>query len=303
MTKYRNYETSVFQDRVENTYKKMLENQTIEYVKEMKSKYSKSKEYNIWTLIEKLDSILDESDPDSDLPQIFHAYQTGESIKKKYLNQDTNIKNLFDQKEWNQLPDKYKNDYNITLKEFYKEIKDWKWFQLIGFIHDLGKVMILEEFGSLPQWSVVGDTFPVGQKLSSNYVFYNKNYHINNDSLLSNTYSNNCGFDQVDFSWGHDEYLASSLERSNTYLPKEAIYLVRYHSFYSWHNCSKSIDCSKRGYIDLASDYDWKMLPLLKAFQKSDLYSKTHILPKIDEIKKEYNKLFNIYIPTKTIYV
>ena len=302
MTKYRNYKTSVHQERVENTYKKMLENQTIKYVKKMKHKYSKSKEYNIWDLIEKLDSILDESDPDSDLPQIYHAYQTGESIKKKYLNQDTKIKSLFDQKEWDLLSDKYKNQYNTNLKEFYHQIKDWEWLQLIGFIHDLGKVMILDEFGSLPQWSVVGDSFPVGQKLSSNYIFYNKNYHKNNSSLLLNTYSNNCGFDQVEFSWGHDEYLASSLERSNINLPKEAIYLVRYHSFYSWHNCTKN-SCSKRGYVELADDYDWYMLPLLKAFQKSDLYSKTHLMPKIDKIKEEYNKLFDIYIPIKTLYL
>ena len=45
------------------------------------------------------------------------------------------------------------------------------------------------------------------------------------------------------------------------------------------------------------------MLPLLKAFQKSDLYSKTHIMPKIDEIKKEYNKLFDIYIPSKSLFL
>ena len=61
-------------------------------------------------------------------------------------------------------------------------------------------------------------------------------YHKNNKSLNKNTYNNNCGFDKVLFSWGHDEYLASKLEINDTRLPKEAIYIIRYHSFYSWHS-------------------------------------------------------------------
>ena len=60
-------------------------------------------------------------------------------------------------------------------------------------------------------------------------------------------------------------------KKNNTKLPNEAIYLIRYHSFYAWHNPKNS---SIRGYTNLASMYDWKMLPLLKAFQKADLYSK-----------------------------
>ena len=56
----------------------------------------------------------------------------------------------------------------------------------------------------------MGDTFPVGAKLSNNYVFYNKHYHINNSSLNIDIYEDNCGFNNVDFSWGHDEYIAST---------------------------------------------------------------------------------------------
>ena len=37
------------------------------------------------------------------------------------------------------------------------------------------------------------------------------------------------------------------------------------------------------------------MLPLLKAFQKSDLYSKTKYEPTIENIKKKYNMLINKY--------
>lgn len=42
------------------------------------------------------------------------------------------------------------------------------WFQLTGLIHDAGKVLAL--WGE-PQYAVVGDTFPVGCRLSKKCVF------------------------------------------------------------------------------------------------------------------------------------
>ena len=36
------------------------------------------------------------------------------------------------------------------------------WLPLVGLIHDLGKILVLPEFGAEPQWASVGDTFPVG---------------------------------------------------------------------------------------------------------------------------------------------
>jgi len=61
--------------------------------------------------------------------------------------------------------------------------------------------------------------------------------------------------------FSHDEYLSAVLEKNSTNFPKEAMYMIRYHSFYPWHT-SKS---GSRGYEFFASEYDWKMLPLLKA--------------------------------------
>ena len=81
------------------------------------------------------------------------------------------------------------------------------------------------------------------------------------------------------------------LQKNLNNLPKEAIYIVRFHSFYSWHTPRNGI----RGYTKYASDKDWEMLPLLKAFQKSDLYSKTHIIPTIGDIKNIYDKLIKKY--------
>ena len=38
-----------------------------------------------------------------------------------------------------------------------------------------------------------------------------------------------------------------------------------------------------RGYVDLSSKKDWNMLPMLKLFQKADLYSKK------DELNEEFD--------------
>ena len=52
--------------------------------------------------LDKLNDLIDESDPDLDLPNIIHAYQTAERIRLDHPNED--------------------------------------WFQLVGLVHDLGKV-------------------------------------------------------------------------------------------------------------------------------------------------------------------
>lgn len=77
-----------------------------------------------------LDALVDESDPDTDLPNSVHAFQTAERIRTDHPNKD--------------------------------------WFHLTGLLHDLGKVMAL--WGE-PQYSVVGDTFPLGCKFSEHIVF------------------------------------------------------------------------------------------------------------------------------------
>lgn len=293
---FRNYKDSDFQDRVEKTYYKMLTNQTREFVLNMKEKYNNYPKItcNIWDTIENLENITDESDPDNDLPQIIHAYQTAISLENKNM-EDFPIKNLFNDKEWSMLDVNKQNEYDCNITDFYN-ITDWDWLPLIGFIHDLGKVLLLKEYGSLEQWAVVGDTFPINQKLSESYIFENKKFHIDNTSLQKNTYQNNIGFENILMSWGHDEYLASILEKNNTKFPKEAIYLIRFHSFYSWHSPKYN-----RGYVNLANDFDWYMLPLLKYFQKSDLYSKCRETPSISQIKNKFKNIMDKYITNSTL--
>jgi len=294
---FRNYQES--NKTICNTYQKMLQFQNKKYASKMKKYYSKNIfiKCNIWDMIEKLEDISDESDPDIELPQIIHASQTALSIESNFMNNNIilnmSIKSLFDDFHWNQIPKKYQKIYNTDLLSFYHKIKGWSWFPIIGLIHDLGKILLSKDFGGLPQWSVVGDTFPIGEKLADNYPFYDLNYHKNNKDLSENTYQEKCGFENVLFSWGHDEYLANVLQnKNNTKFPEEAFYIIRFHSFYSWHSPRNE----KIGYQYLASEKDWYMLPLLKVFQKSDLYSKSENIQNIESIKIKYERIINKFI-------
>lgn len=45
-------------------------------------------EMSIWECCELLNEVVDESDPDLDVPQIEHLLQTAEAIRKDYPNED-----------------------------------------------------------------------------------------------------------------------------------------------------------------------------------------------------------------------
>lgn len=311
---FRNYTDSKFQDRVERTYRNMQVNQTLEFVKQNKDKYCKLAHGNmdVYEVFKLLEEVVDESDPDSELPQIIHAYQSAESIYEFAMNGETDlrddlaIKPLFKKETWECLPEKWRSLYEKhTIKSLYSHIKDWSWFPLVGFIHDLGKVMLLPKFGSLEQWAVVGDTYPVAAPFASANVFYDRKFYHESPDFMTyenstdNTfgnYSRNCGFDNVHMTWGHDEYVYE-VAHQGTEICEEGLYLLRYHSFYPWHTPQTGIIA----YSELASEFDWQMLPLLKAFQKADLYSKSPDLPPLDVLEAKYRKLMDKYIPKKKI--
>jgi inositol oxygenase len=154
---------------------------------------------SIWDCCELLNQFVDESDPDLDEPQIEHLLQTAEAIRKDHPDED--------------------------------------WFHLTGLIHDLGKVLLHPTFGAEPQYSVVGDTFPVGCAFDPAIV-HAEYFRDNPDSqnVLYNSklgiYKEGCGLDNVMMSWGHDEYMYQVMKSNNTTLPPQALFIVRYHSFY-----------------------------------------------------------------------
>ena len=280
---------------VEETYKNMFKGQSLEYVLEQKDKYSRypSNIYNIFDLINRLEEIVDESDPDTEHAQINHAYQTAESIQNRFFKNgrflNPPVRMLFKIREWNNLPTKIKDFFSQKrICDLYPSIDDWSWLPIVGLIHDLGKVLTLKEWNELPQWSVVGDTFPVGCKIDKEVVF--NEHHIENRDHTTydeiGIYNNGCGFDSLHMSWGHDEYLYMVLNKNIQLvkLPEEALYMIRYHSFYSWHTPKHK----QRGYIHFADIIDWKRLPLLKILQLSDLYSKNSNLPPKEILEGKY---------------
>ncbi|XWS17360.1 hypothetical protein CRYUN_Cryun33cG0060600 [Craigia yunnanensis] len=75
---------------VQEFYRQQHINQTYDFVKKMRQEYSKMNraEMGIWECCELLNTIVDDSDPDLDEPQIQHALQTAEAIRKDYPNED-----------------------------------------------------------------------------------------------------------------------------------------------------------------------------------------------------------------------
>ena len=227
--------------------------QTREFVLAKKRQYAgrTRSEMGIWEALNYLNTLVDDSDPDTDLTQIEHNLQTAEAIRK-----DDNP----------------------------------RWMVLTGLIHDLGKVLCL--YGE-PQWAVVGDTFPVGCAYSDKIVFP-EFFKDNPDSKIAKyqtrlgVYSEGCGLDNVDLSWGHDEYLYHVVK---DYMPEEALYMIRYHSFYSGHR--------EGAYDYLMNDNDRKMFEWVRKFNPYDLYSKSSERPKLADVKPYYDDLVAEYFPKK----
>ncbi|MDC6271148.1 inositol oxygenase [Acetobacter pasteurianus] len=261
---YKNIDTKVFRqyelacDRVKQFYEEQHLKQTVAYNIQARINFkTKSRDkMTVWEGLEKLNKLLDDSDPDTELSQIDHALQTAEAIRR-------------DGKP--------------------------RWFQLVGLIHDLGKLLYF--FDSMGQWDVVGDTFPVGCKFSKRIIFP-ESFAKNPDFLnpLYNTkygiYSKHCGLDKVMLSWGHDEYMYHIAKRSST-LPPEALAMIRYHSFYPWH--------LELAYSYLMDEHDKEMLKAVKAFNQYDLYSKIDQQYDIEELKPYYLELIDEFFPDKII--
>jgi len=250
MATLRNYEQDSKQCEL---YSLMYKNQDLKFVLHQKGKYKKltNKLMTIHKALSLMDTFVDSSDPDVDEPNSVHAYQTAERIRKKY--------------------------------------PDDKEYQIIGLIHDLGKVLFT--FGE-PEWSITGDTFVVGCKLPESMVYYEKTLnHPDRNSTPLGIYEEGCGIDNVYISFGHDEYLYQVLKQNNENHKISEKYwnIIRYHSFYPWHDCGE--------YKQLMdTEKDLEILKLVQEFNAFDLYSKEDIdLEITDEIKKYYENLLNKY--------
>ena len=247
---YRNYDTPE-RDTVREFYRLNHTYQTYDFVREKEREFLQfdKKELPVWGAMEFLNTLVDDSDPDTDLDQLQHLLQTAEAIRADGH------------------PD---------------------WFVLTGFLHDMGKVLCL--FGE-PQWAVVGDTFPVGCQHSDKIVY--PEFFANNPDSYDERYNTkygvyepNCGLRNVHMSWGHDEYLYQIMK---DYMPEPALYMMRYHSFYSQHR--------EEAYNHLMDDHDHEMFKWVRKFNPYDLYSKSPKPPVVSELKPYYEDLIAKYLP------
>jgi inositol oxygenase len=197
-TRFRQYEDAC--DRVKNFYLEQHTKQTVAYNLRARHRFHTETraEMTIWQAIEKLNTLIDESDPDTDLSQIEHLLQTAEAMRR-------------DGKP--------------------------KWMQLTGLIHDLGKLLFFYgadgQWDVVGDTFPVGCAFDERIIYPGSFAanpdtkepIYSTEYGI---------YSKGCGLDKIMLSWGHDEYLYNICKAQST-LPDEALAMIRYHSFYPWH--------------------------------------------------------------------
>ncbi|XP_068959028.1 inositol oxygenase isoform X1 [Petaurus breviceps papuanus] len=253
---FRNYTSGPLLDRVFNTYKLMHTYQTVDFVRKKIEEYGRFsyKKMTVMEAVDMLDRLVDESDPDVDFPNSFHAFQTAEGIRKAHPDKD--------------------------------------WFHLVGLLHDLGKILVM---AGEPQWSVVGDTFPVGCRPQKSVVFCDSTFQDNPDTkdprycTEYGMYKPHCGLENVLMSWGHDEYMYRMMKFNKFSLPPEAFYMIRFHSFYPWHTGGD--------YRHLCSPHDLSMLPWVQEFNKFDLYTKSGDLPDVSKLRPYYQGLIDKYCP------
>lgn len=197
-----NENSSVIDRRVFNTYKQMHTHQCVQYVRQQYKRWLNfdHDRLTIYEALEKLNNLVDESDPDVDVPNIYHAFQTAEAIRKLYPNDD--------------------------------------WFHLTGLIHDCGKVLAFynePQWAVVGDTFPVGCQF--SDKIVFRQTTFDENPD-SKDPIYSSKYGlyhPNGGLDQCLMSWGHDEYLYRVLiNHRQCTLPDESLYIIRYHSFYPW---------------------------------------------------------------------
>lgn len=148
-----------------------------------------------WGALDYLNTLVDDSDPDTDLSQIEHLMQTSEAIRADGHP---------------------------------------RWMVLAGFIHDLGKVLCLygePQWAVVGDTFPVGCAFS-DQIVFHKYFEQNPDTKNPAYQTLHGIYEPNCGLQNIHMSWGHDEYI---YHVTRDYLPEPAHYMLRYHSFYPAH--------------------------------------------------------------------
>ena len=193
---FRNYAADA-NPGVTEFYRQNHAHQTFDFVGAKQAEYLPLQrgQKSIWEAAEYLNTLIDDSDPDTDVSQIEHLMQTSEAIRRDGHP---------------------------------------RWFVLTGFIHDLGKLLCLygePQWAVVGDTFPVGCAFS-DQIVFPEFFAANADTKRPEYSTLHGVYEPYCGLDRVRMSWGHDEYIYRVTKK---YLPEPAQYMLRYHSFYAAH--------------------------------------------------------------------
>lgn len=267
---FRNYKDSLRQLVVTRHYKLMRQNQTVAFYNHQREKlmtrlHTGECKMTIRECFTQLENYVDSSDPDSELPNVVHALQTAEGIRKA---------------------------------------GEPEWFQLVGLLHDMGKVMFLwggsqdgqEGTADGDQWALGGDTWVLGAAMPRSAVFPEFN-ELNPDMQKAEynskygMYQPNCGIQNLKFAFGHDEYMYQMLKFNQAKLPEQALHMCRLHSCYPWHTGEEYKHFMK------PEDYETKRWVL--KFNNYDLYTKAPETLKTEELWPYYQTLIDKFCPGK----
>jgi inositol oxygenase len=193
---FRNYEADA-RPSVREFYRLNHHHQTYDFVQAKRKEFlsRNRREMGVWEALEYLNTLVDDSDPDTDLSQLDHLLQTAEQIRRDGHP---------------------------------------RWFILTGLVHDLGKILCLygePQWAVVGDTFPVGCAWAPSIVF---HRFFEDNADRNEPRYKSRLgiYEEGCGLDNVCMSWGHDEYI---YQVAKDYLPEEGLYMLRYHSFYPAH--------------------------------------------------------------------
>ena len=194
--KFRNYQAEV-RPCVKEFYRLNHKHQTVDFVRRKRDEFLglNHRRMGVWEAMEFLNTLVDDSDPDTNLPQIAHLLQTSEAIRRDGHP---------------------------------------RWFILAGLLHDLGKILCLwgePQWAVVGDTFPVGCAYSPSIVFSE---FFEANPDVNDRRYNTKLgiYEEGCGLDNVLTSWGHDEYL---YHVTKPYLPESALYMIRFHSCYPIH--------------------------------------------------------------------
>jgi inositol oxygenase len=193
---FRDYGASV-RPGVREFYRLNHTHQTLEFVRAKKRDFlgKNHARMGIWEAMEYLNTLVDDSDPDTQLTQIEHLMQTAEAIRAGGHP---------------------------------------RWFILTGLIHDLGKVLCLwgePQWAVVGDTFPVGCRY--SERIVFHEFFRdNPDWEVPAYQTECGIYEPGCGLDRVELSWGHDEYLYHVVK---DHLPDEGLAMIRFHSFYPAH--------------------------------------------------------------------